>query len=84
VAVGPVRYLASQPWPWPASLMIGCRAEALDEAIRLDPAELDDARWVSREDMLAVMDNRHPDIRPARRGAIAHALISAWLADRLD
>jgi NAD+ diphosphatase len=84
VPVGRVQYLASQPWPWPASLMIGCRAGALDDAIRIDPAELEDARWVTREEMVVVMDDRHPDIRPARRGAIAHALISGWVADRLD
>lgn len=84
VPVGAVRYLASQPWPWPASLMVGCHARASGDAVTLDPAELEDARWVTREDMVAVMDNRHPDIRPARRGAIAHALITAWLAGRLD
>jgi NAD+ diphosphatase len=84
VPVGRVRYIASQPWPWPASLMIGCRAEASDDRITLDPAELEDARWITREDMVAVLDGRHPDIRPARRGAIARALIEGWLADRLD
>lgn len=83
VPVGRVRYLASQPWPWPSSLMIGCHAEALDDRLTIDPAELEDARWITREEMVAVMDGRHPDLRPARRGAIAHALISAWLADRL-
>ena len=84
IAVGPVRYAASQPWPFPASLMIGCRAEATSEAITIDPAELEDALWVTREDMVTVMDGRHSMIRPTRRGAIAHALISEWLADRLD
>jgi NAD+ diphosphatase len=84
VRIGAVRYLASQPWPFPASLMLGCHAQALDDAIALDPAELDDALWITREEMLTVMAGAHPRIRPARRGAIAHALISAWLADRLD
>lgn len=83
VRVGAVRYLASQPWPFPASLMFGCAGEALDEDIRLDPEELEDAVWVTREEMVAAMAGRHPRIRPARRGAIAHFLIANWLADRL-
>jgi NAD+ diphosphatase len=84
IVVGPVRYVASQPWPFPASLMIGCRGEAVSEAITVDPVELEDALWVTREDMVTVMDGRHPVIRPTRRGAIAHALIAEWLADRLE
>jgi NAD+ diphosphatase len=84
VRVGPVRYLASQPWPFPASLMIGCAGEARSDAIAIDPAELEDARWIGREEMVEVMLGRHPDVKPARRGAIARFLIEAWLADRLD
>lgn len=84
VRVGAVRYLASQPWPFPASLMFGCAGEALDDEIRLDPEELEDALWVTREEMVAALAGRHPRIRPARRGAIAHFLIANWLADRLD
>lgn len=84
VQIGAVRYLASQPWPFPASLMLGCAAEATSEQITLDPAELEDACWISREEMVTVMAGRHPRIRPARPGAIAHFLIANWLADRLD
>ena len=82
--IGRVRYAASQPWPFPSSLMLGCRAVALDDAITLDPAELEDARWIGREDMVAVMAGDHPTIRPARRGSIAHALLRAWLAGDPD
>ena len=84
VAVGHVDYLASQPWPYPASLMLGCRAEALSEEITIDPLELEAARWVTRAEMLAAVAGRHPDIRPPRRGAIAGFLIGHWLADTLD
>ncbi len=84
IRVGVVDYLASQPWPFPASLMLGCRGVALSEAITIDPEELQDARWVSREDMVAAYAGLHPVIKPGRRGAIAHFLISHWLADRLD
>ncbi len=84
IQVGAVRYLASQPWPFPASLMFGCRAEAVTDQITLDPVELEDATWISREDLLRVMAGQHPVIRPPRQGAIAQFLMTAWLADTLD
>ena len=84
VTIGAVGYLSSQPWPFPASLMLGCVAEALDEAITLDPVELEDARWLTREDLVEVLGGRHPEVRGARPGAIAHFLIRNWLAARLD
>jgi NAD+ diphosphatase len=84
VRVGPVRYLASQPWPYPASLMIGCAGEALSDDIILDPAELEAARWVTREEMARVFAGEHPEIRAPRSGAIAGFLLANWLADRLD
>lgn len=84
VAVGPVRYLASQPWAFPSSLMIGCWGEALSDQITIDPNEIEDARWISREDMMDVFAGRNPAIKPARSGAIAHFMIWNWLADRLS
>lgn len=84
IRLGAVRYLASQPWPFPASLMIGCAAEALDEAIRLDPAELEDALWLTREQLVEAFAGLHPAVKPPRAGAIAHFMLSNWLADRLD
>ena len=84
VEVGAVGYLASQPWPFPASLMLGCRGEAVSREIRVDPVELEDAQWVSREEMLDIVAGRSAAMKPARKGAIARFLIEAWLADRLE
>jgi len=84
VRVGAVRYLASQPWPFPASLMLGCAGEAETDAIVLDPAELEDALWITREEMVSVMAGTHPRLKPPRRGAIAQFLMANWLADSLD
>ena len=84
IAVGAVSYLASQPWPFPSSLMLGCRGEALSHEITLEEAELADARWVSREEIMDAFAGRNPAIAPARKGAIAHFLLRMWLADRLD
>ena len=84
VRVGRVNYLASQPWPYPSSLMIGCIAEATSREITLDPTELEDALWISREDLALALAGHHPRLLPARKGAIAQFLMENWLADRLD
>ena len=84
IRTGKVRYLASQPWPFPASLMLGCQAEALSREITIDPVEIERALWLTREELVDVFAGRHPVVRPARAGAIAHFLLSMWLADRLD
>lgn len=83
VQIGPVTYLASQPWPFPASLMLGARAVATSDQITLDPVELEDALWITRQEMVTVLAGQHPKIRPGRQGAIAQFLIRAWLADTL-
>ncbi|MCG6885166.1 MAG: NAD(+) diphosphatase [Silicimonas sp.] len=84
VRVGAVRYLSSQPWPFPTSLMFGCEGIATSDEITIDPAELEDAFWVTREEMMAATAGLREDIRPARKGSIARFLIEKWLADALD
>lgn len=84
IRVGAVEYLSSQPWPYPSSLMFGCRGEALNDDITVDPNELEDAIWVSREEIMASFAGQHPFLKPARKGAIAHFILRNWLADRLD
>ena len=84
VKVGQVDYLASQPWPYPSSLMIGCDGEALSLDIDVDPNEIEDARWFSREEIADAFAGRNPVLKPARKGAIAHFILWNWLADRLD
>ena len=83
IRIGKVRYLASQPWVFPASLMIGCIAEAQTTEIKVDPTELEDAQWVTREDLVSIRSGTHPVIKPGRNGAIAQFLIESWLQDRV-
>jgi NAD+ diphosphatase len=80
IVAGTVRYLFSQPWPFPSSLMIGCHAEALHDDIVVDRTELEDARWFAREEVAMMLAGRHPDglIVPPPM-AIAHHLIRAWV-----
>ncbi len=84
VQVGDVSYLSSQPWPFPASLMFGCHGHATSRDIKIDPNEIEDAIWVSRERMAEIFAGRDDVVKPARKGAIAHFLLWHWLADRLD
>lgn len=84
VPVGPVRYLASQPWPFPASLMIGCAGEALSRDVTIDPVEIEDALWLDKSELMQAMAGDHPTLKPARKGSIAHFLLRNWLADRLE
>jgi NAD+ diphosphatase len=85
VDVGEVRYLGSQPWPFPHSLMIGCWGEALGGALTIDHAELADARWFSREEVASMLAGRHPEgleVPPAL--SIAHALIQSFMDGPVD
>jgi NAD+ diphosphatase len=84
ITVGQVGYLASQPWAFPSSLMFGCYGTAMDREITIDPNEIEDAQWFSREDIMLAFSGQHPVLMPARKGAIAQFLLRNWLADRLD
>jgi len=83
IKVGAVDYLASQPWAFPASLMLGCRGEGLSEEIAIDPAEIETAMWVSREAVMQAFAGAHPRILPARNGAIAHLLLRNCMQDQI-
>ncbi len=83
VRVGAVRYLASQPWPFPSSLMMAWAGEAESTEITIDPSEIEDAQWVEREELAAILRRDHPTMTAARRGAIARAILVRWLRDDL-
>lgn len=79
VIVTEVRYLASQPWPIPSQLMIGCVAKVRDKTVRLDEKELAEAIWVDRDQVRAALAGE-PDALFNMRFplAIAHTLLTAW------
>lgn len=76
-----IRYVASQPWPFPSSLMFGCHAEAESDELTIDTGELDDARWFTREEVAAALteDSEGP-FQPPPKAAIARTLLDRWLA----
>ena len=78
VRVGNVRYIASQPWPFPSSLMMACVATAEDDALTIDTNELEDAIWVERSVVQAVLRGEPGPFLPPPPYAIAHTLLTAW------
>lgn len=80
VRVRDVRYVASQPWPFPSQLMIACVAQAEDDAITLDTHELEDAIWVPREQVRAVLAGGDGPFLAPPTFAIAHTLLLRWSA----
>ena len=82
VRVTGVRYVASQPWPFASSLMIACIASAEDDTLSLDTTEIEDAMWVTRDEVRAALagDSGARFIAPPRY-AIAHSLLSAWVTE---
>ncbi len=80
VRVGKVTYVASQPWPFPSSLMIGMIAEAETDAITIDPKELESARWFDASEVKQMLQGNHPDgLWASRPQAIAHVVVSEAL-----
>lgn len=82
VPVGRVRYVGSQPWPFPSSLMLGCIAEGLAEDVSVDAVELEDARWFDRATVRRALAG-DPDaglvVPPPL--AIAHHLLREWVSE---
>ncbi len=81
IEVTDVRYQASQPWPFPSSLMLGFRARAKTVHIHIDPAELEDARWFTRAQIADF--GKTNELRLPRTDSISRWLIDGWLGEPL-
>jgi len=81
VTIGEVVYRASQPWPFPASLMLGFTATALTTDITPDGEEVTDARWFTREQLARATQSG--DVRLPSRSSIARALVEEWFGGPL-
>jgi NAD+ diphosphatase len=82
IAVRDVAYVASQPWPFPSTLMIGATAMAESDTLTIDRQELDDARWFTRAEVAAALrEEAGASFLAPPRFAIARTLIEGWLGD---
>lgn len=77
VVVSDVSYIGSQPWPFPAGLMVGFRATARDESLSEDGEEIVHARWYTRDELAEYGASRGGLGRP---DSIDHMMLTAWLA----
>jgi NAD+ diphosphatase len=85
IVCGRVAYFASQPWPFPTSLMIGAHAEAISHDIVIDRNELADARWFDREEVALMIARQHPEgLSAPAPVAIAYHIIRAWVEDGVE
>jgi NAD+ diphosphatase len=82
IEVGAVYYHSSQPWPFPANIMLGFHAAALTTEITIDYGELEDARWLERRWLLSHADD--DTFRMPRLDSIARRLIEDWLHGRIE
>lgn len=81
VTVRDVRYVASQPWPFPSSLMIACTSIADSDTLTVDHGELEDAIWVTRDEARAALARQPAPFVAPPPYAIAHTLLTAWVGD---
>ena len=79
VEVGPPEYVASQPWPFPTSLMLGFTAPWVAGEPRRVDAELEDVRWFGRDDVAAAVEGREGPLGVPPRFAIARRLLERWV-----
>jgi len=85
IVCGTVKYFASQPWPFPSSLMIGCHAQALSEEIVIDREEIEAARWFTCEELAAMLRREHKDgLTTPPPVAIAHHIIRDYVENGSD
>lgn len=80
LAVSSVRYHASQPWPFPSSLMLGCYAEALSKDFQIDAQEIEQARWMTKAEVRARLAGEIDDgVKLPGTVAIARLLLADWV-----
>lgn len=79
VRVHGVSYIASQPWPFPSQLMIGCHSYALNDDLTIDETEMAEINFYSREDVAMALKGDGPFIAPPPH-AIAHVLLNWWIS----
>ncbi|KAA3617248.1 MAG: NAD(+) diphosphatase [Calditrichaeota bacterium] len=85
IRVGQVTYQGSQPWPFPASIMLGFRAQAETININVDPQELAEAKWFSADELINAGEwgDKNPGLKISRKDSIARHLIDSWINEQL-
>ena len=82
IEIGDLEYVASQPWPFPNSLMLAFRARATSTDIRVDGEEMAEARWFTRTELARALHDG--DVLPPMRASVARVLIESWYGGSLQ
>ena len=82
IAIDSARYLGNQPWPFPSSVMIGFAATTRETELTIDPVEMAEARWVTREEYRDLL--RSDAIRTPSGISIAKRIIERWLGQTVE
>lgn len=83
IDIAGVRYVFTQPWPFPSSIMIGLTAPATSTSIHIDEQELEQARWFSRDEVSAMLAGTHSDADLPPSIAVARRLTELWAAGKI-
>ncbi len=78
-----VKYISSQPWPFPSTLMVGMKVEAISKELNIDKNEINDAIWVHKDELKKVLENKETKFTLPGKFAIARNLLEYWLDGEL-
>ena len=83
VYINDIKFITNQPWPFPSSLMFGLIAKAKNKKLKIDKNEIEDAFWISKQELKQVLNGRNNNIIAAREGTIARFLLEKWVKDEI-
>ncbi|MFL2790799.1 MAG: NAD(+) diphosphatase [Paracoccaceae bacterium] len=83
IDINNIKYITNQPWPFPSSLMIGLKAETDQLKLDIDKNELEDAVWLSKEELKDLLTGNSNQMVPARPGTIARYLLESWVQNNI-
>jgi NAD+ diphosphatase len=81
--IAAIRYIFTQPWPFPSSIMVGLVAPVANNAVKVDTHELEDARWFSRDELRVALEGGHPMINVPPSIAVARRLVELWVDEAI-
>lgn len=83
VYINDIKFITNQPWPFPSSLMFGLIAKAKNKKLKIDKNEIEDAFWISKQELKQVLNGKNNNIIAARKGTIARYLLEKWVKNEI-
>ena len=83
VNINDIKFITNQPWPFPSSLMFGLIAKAKNKKLKIDKNEIEDAFWISKQELKQVLNGKNNNIIAAREGTIARFLLEKWVKNEI-